>query len=249
MNIKHMKFGNGPETIVLLPGLSLQPISETPHRLMSAYELFTEGFTTYIFDYREDPKEDLKLEDLADDAAEAIRELELKDINLCGFSLGGMVAQWLVLKYPQYFKKMALCSAASKVEDDNPAFRWADYARKKDIISLIDRFMKDVYSPEYYEKGIDIMITMYKDLSDENLRDLIIHLNSVKGFDLKDRLHEIRIPAKVFGSKKDRLFTYEEMKQTADLLGCESYFYEGYSHKVYEEAPDFKEMIYNFYRK
>ena len=36
---------------------------------------------------------------------------------------------------------------------------------------------------------------------------------------------------------------------TADKIGCDSYFYEGYSHKVYDEAPDFKEMVYNFYMK
>ena len=38
-------------------------------------------------------------------------------------------------------------------------------------------------------------------------------------------------------------------KETVDLLNCETYFYEGYSHKVYEEAPDFKEMVYNFFIK
>ena len=249
MNIKYMKFGNGPKTMILLPGLSLQPISETPNGLASDYKIFAKDFTTYIFDYRESPEKGTKLEDMADDAAEAIKELGLKDIYLCAYSLGGMVAQWLVLKYPQYFKKLVLCSTVSKINEDNRAFLWEDFAAKKDILALIDRYMKDVYTEGFYEKSIDLMFSMYKDLSDDNLKDLIVHLEAVRGFDVTSRLQEIRIPVKVFGSLKDGLFTYEQMKETADLLNCETYFYEGYSHKVYEEAPDFKEMVYNFFIK
>lgn len=249
MNIEYMKFGNSPRTMILLPGLNLQPLSEMPRDFRNLYDIFADDYTAYIFEYRESPKEGLKLEDMADDAAQAIQELGLKDIYLCGVSLGGMVAQWLVLKYPQYFKKMVLCSTVSKINEDNRAFHWEDFARKKDIISLIDQYMKDVYTKEYYEKGIDVMISLYKDISDDNLKDLICYLESVRGFDVTDRLSQIQIPVKVFGSKKDKLFTLEQMKQTADLIGCESYFYEGYSHKVYDEAPDFKEKIYNFYKQ
>ena len=39
------------------------------------------------------------------------------------------------------------------------------------------------------------------------------------------------------------------MKETSDILGCESYFYEGYSHAVYDEAKDIKEKIFDFFLK
>ena len=249
MKIEYMKFGHGLKTMVFLPGLTLQPISEMPRNFLPDYKIFSEDFTIYLFDYREDLPEGIGLKDLSEDVAEAIFELELNDIYLCGASLGGMMAQYLLIDHPQYFKKAALCSTVCKVGDDNRAFRWMEYAKKKDIISLIDRYMKDVYTEEYYERSIDVMISMYKDLSDVNLKDLIIRLESVKGFDLSDKVQKIGIPCLLVGSKKDKLFTYEEMKMTADKIGCDSYFYEGYFHKVYDEAPDFKEMVYNFYMK
>lgn len=249
MNLKYMKFGDGPKNMVILPGLSLRPVTDAPQGVIAAYNIFSEEFTVYLFDYREEPETDLKIEDMAKDVADALNELEVKDIYLYGVSLGGMVAQSLSVQYPDLVKKLVLCSTVSKVDETTTTVRWKEYAQKKDIISLIDVFMKDVYTKEFYEKGIDIMISMYKNLSDEDLKDLVIRLNAVKDFDIRAKLNEIRIPVLVLGSKADHVFSYEQMKETSDILGCESYFYEGYSHAVYDEAKDIKEKIFDFFLK
>ena len=249
MNLKYMKFGDGPKNMVILPGLSLRPVTDAPQGVIAAYNIFSKEFTVYLFDYREEPETDLKIKDMAKDVADALNELEVKDIYLYGVSLGGMVAQSLSVQYPDLVKKLVLCSTVSKVDEKTTTVRWKEYAQKKDIISLIDVFMKDVYTKEFYEKGIDIMISMYKNLSDEDLKDLVIRLNAVKDFDIRAKLNEIRIPVLVLGSKADHVFSYEQMKETSDILGFESYFYEGYAHAVYDEAKDIKEKIFDFFLK
>ena len=150
MNIKYMKFGDGPKNMVILPGLSLRPVTDAPQGVIAAYNIFSEEFTVYLFDYREEPETDLKIEDMAKDVADALNELEVKDIYLYGVSLGGMVAQSLSVQYPDLVKKLVLCSTVSKVDETTTTVRWKEYAQKKDIISLIDVFMKDVYTKEFY---------------------------------------------------------------------------------------------------
>ena len=38
-------------------------------------------------------------------------------------------------------------------------------------------------------------------------------------------------------------------REIADLLGCELHIYEDYGHAVYDEAPDYKERILEFFHK
>ena len=40
MNVKYVKFGSGPKTMVILPGLSLRPVTVTPQAVIDAYEIF-----------------------------------------------------------------------------------------------------------------------------------------------------------------------------------------------------------------
>lgn len=249
MDIKYITFGSGPKTMVILPGLSLRPVSETPQAVINAYEIFATDYTVYLFDYKEDPEEGLKIEDMAEDVAQAIEEMELKDIYLYGVSMGGMVAQCLTLNHPDLVKKLVLCSTVSKVDPERKTSVWLKYAEEKDIMRLIDAFMKDVYTKELYEQFIDMMISMYKSLTDEELKAFTIRLEACQGFDIMERLGEIKIPVLVLGSRCDQVFTVEEMGETARILKCESYFYDGYSHAVYDEAEDIKDRINEFFMR
>ena len=247
MKIKYMKFGDGPRTMVILPGISLRPVSETPQGIIKAYELFAQDFTVYLFDYKENPQEGTTAWDMAEDLSEAFEELELKQVYLYGVSLGGMVAQAFTIRYPQFVKKLVLASTVSKVSDLSKTEQWLYFAKEKDIISLVDSFMKAVYSKEVYDQAIDVMISMYKNLSDEDLRDFITRLKAVENFDVRSQLNQIKVPVMTFSSKADQVFSYDELKETSDILGCRSYFYDGYSHAIYDEAQDIKKRIYDFF--
>ena len=235
--------------MVILPGLSLRPVTTTPQAVINAYEIFSNEFTVYLFDYREDPEKGMRIGDMADDVAEALKEMELSGIYLYGVSMGGMVAQMLTLKYPDLVKKLVLTSTVSRVDPEHNVHRWLSYAREKDIMRLIDSFVKEVYTKEAYEQYIDMMIATYKSLTDEELRAFILRLEALEDFDVRDSLHEIKVPVLVLGSRADQIFSVEEMGDTARLLSCESYFYDGYSHAVYDEAEDIKQRICEFFMR
>jgi pimeloyl-ACP methyl ester carboxylesterase len=249
MNMDYIRFGDGPKHMVILPGISLKPVSTAAQAVIQAYDVFSKDFTVWLFDYREDPEEDLKIEDMADDVAQALKELDIRDIYLYGVSMGGMVAQSLCIRYPDLVRKLVLTSTVCKADSSDKPAKWLANAKAKDIFALVNDFMLDVYSKEVYEQLIDTTIAMYKSLSDEELRDFTIRLKAAEAFDSTDQLEAIRIPVLVLGSKEDQVFSYEEMRKIADILHCESYFYDGYSHAVYDEAPDIKQRIYDFFMK
>lgn len=249
MNIKYMKFGDGPRTMVILPGLSLRPVSATPQGVISAYEIFTKDFTVYLFDYRENPDEGQTIEDMANDVADALRELDLDKVYLYGVSMGGMVGQVLTIKHPELVKKLVLCSTVSRITENERMKEWLLLAKRKEIIRLVDSFVRSVYSPGFYERSIDIAFSMYKDLTDEDMRDLIVRVEAAEHFDVTNRLKEIRIPVFYLGCLNDQIFTTEQMMETVNGIGCESYFYDNCSHAIYDEEADIKDRIYDFFMK
>ncbi len=249
MNMEYVKFGDGPRNMVILPGISLRPVTGSPQAIIQAYEVFSKDFTVYLFDYPESPKEDLRIDDLAEDIANGLKELELSEIYLYGVSMGGMVAQKLCILHPEMVKKMVLTSTVCKVEDHQKMDVWYDLAKDRDIMGLVSTFMKDVYSKEIYDQMINVTFSMFKDLSSEELRDFMIRLQAAKGFDTSEELYKVKVPVLVLGSLKDRIFSFEEMNRIVEILHCDSYFYEGYSHAVYDEAQDIKDRILEFFMR
>ena len=235
--------------MLMIPGLSLLSVSLAKAAIESAYSIFNEEYTVYVFDGPEVIDETADLFDAAHDIYGMISELGLKDIYLFGVSAGGMISQVLALEHPELFRKMVLCSTTDG-DVNNEKFRiWHEYAKKKDLIALIDSFMKNVYSPEVYKANLDSAIMVYKNLSDEDFKYFLIKLKACREFDLKDRVSEIKVPTLVIGSRKDQIYSSELMEDMAKRIGCDSYFYEGYSHAVYDEAEDFKKRVYDFYKQ
>ena len=245
--INYTEFGKGKKTMVILPGLSLKPVTGDGAAIAQAYDLFSKEYTVYLFDVRQDTPEDYTIEDMADDAVEAFSVLQLHDIYLFGVSQGGMIAQMIALKYPQYLKKVIFCSTVSEVRNRSVFDEWQQFAFSKDIKGLVDSFCRKVYSKGFYDQYIDIIQQAFADTSDAQLVNYINCCKAIERFSVTDRLKEIAVPSMVIGAKTDRVFAYEDMKALADQLKTYSYFYEEGPHAFYDEKADAKERLYAFF--
>ena len=88
----YFRFGRGNDTLVILPGLSVQSVMNVADAIATAYRLLADDFTIYIFDRRKSFSAPYTVRMMAHDTCEALRALELDRINLFGTSLGGMTA-------------------------------------------------------------------------------------------------------------------------------------------------------------
>ena len=247
MRMKYMKFGEGEKVMVMIPGLSLTDVSDDPAPVAEAYRMFDEEFTVYLFDRREDVEEGYSIEQMADDTVKKMNELGLKDIYLFGVSQGGMICQYIALKYPKLVKKMVLASTAARFDNDN-AGEWIRLAEEKKPVELADAFCRMVYSKGFYESFRSFLPALYGSLPDEQLRRFTIYAKAVNGFDLSERVKEIDVPVLVLGSREDKVIDPVHMEELAKSIeGSELYLYDGYSHAVYDEADDFKERIMDFF--
>ena len=68
-------------------------------------------------------------------------------------------------------------------------------------------------------------------------------------FDGSAELSKISCPTFVIGAKNDLVLTGEASEKIAQILSCELYLYEDYSHGVYDEAGDFNQWVLAFLKK
>ncbi len=108
--------GKGKETIVFGHSLlfNLRMFDDQVNFLTSAYRCIR-------FDFRGQGKSEITpngydLDTLTEDTAELIRELDCIPCHFIGFSMGGMVALRLAVKYPELIKSLVLLDTSSEPE-------------------------------------------------------------------------------------------------------------------------------------
>lgn len=248
---RYAKIGNGKKNFVMIPGISVKRVTDSAEAVGEAYKMFLDEFTIYLFDRPTPSKMGTTIKDIAENLYEVLEVLNIKDGYFFGASQGGMILEELMLSHPEIIKKSVLGSTLSKVDSDTESKidNWISLATTGDSKELHLKFYNDIYSNELITslgEGINALIP---ECTKEELKQFTIMANAIKGFNTLDRLKEVQIRALVLGSKKDRVIEIEKQIEMAKVLNAESYFYEGFSHAVYDEAPDYKQRIYDFFIK
>lgn len=251
----YFKFGNGSDSLVILPGVSVQSVMLLPNIVAAAYKVLTDDFTVYVVDRRKNVTDGYSIAEMAEDTAEAIEAIGLKRVSIMGVSQGGMIAMMIALTHPDLVKNLVLaCSSAHVKEKTNQLFKeWMRLAEIGDKEALYLRFGETVYSREMFESSRDLLIKASESVTEEELKRFIIITKSMLDFDIRDELDKISCPVFVIGSDDDQVLLPDASPGIMEHLTKQDdhilKMYSGYGHAVFDEAPDFKESMLGFLRK
>ena len=252
MIMNYYKFGSGPEPMVILPGLSIRPVLLNAEAVETAYSIFKNEFTVYLFDRREDVIEGYDIYDMANDTAAMMRELGIERAYVYGVSQGGMIAQIIAVKYPELVSKLCICSSASYTDNASGALSsWKQYAGEKDRKALNESFAKTIYSEQFYSLYSDFIAASAEEITEQELERFEIYSSASDRFDIRSELGSVTQPVFIIGSRADKIISAHVMLETAEYLRSDTdiFLYSSYSHAVYDEAPDIKERVISFFRR
>ncbi|HCA04717.1 MAG TPA: alpha/beta hydrolase [Ruminococcaceae bacterium] len=244
--MEYFSFGSGSRTLVILPGLGVQKIRASARMVESGYSCFKEDFTVYVFDRKDDLPQNCTIRQIADDTARAMRTLGIKNADIFGVSMGGMIAQTLGVYHPELVHSLVLASTLSR---PNPTFEavakeWINAAREGDITVLAEKMMYRLFTDEIAEKLCEASGIMFAGVTRDDFDRFIIQSNAVKSFDIYDELTRISCPVFVVGVEDDPVLTGQASREIAEKIGCELYMYGNeYRHAVFDEAPDYKQRV------
>ena len=106
----YIRFGTGPRTLVMLPGLGdgLRTVKGTALPMALLYRVFTKDFTVYAFSRKNGLPRGYTTRDMARDQARAMEMLGIEKADIFGVSMGGMIAQWLAIDHPERVDRLIL---------------------------------------------------------------------------------------------------------------------------------------------
>ena len=250
--MRYFCFGQGEKDLIILPGLSIVSVMESADSIAAAYALFADDYKVWVFDRRKNLPEQYSVRDMAGDTAEAMKELGIKDACIFGASQGGMMGMIIAEEYPELVYKLALGSTVARMPEISPDSvlgRWIHLAEERRIHELNLSFWEMIFSPATFMQYKDTVFAMEKSITESDVKRFIILAKGTEGFDAYDDLNKITCPLLVLGSEQDRVLGIQGMKEIAKETGCEIYLYEKYGHAIFDEAPDFKDRLKEFFRE
>ena len=248
----YFRFGTGKKTMVILPGLSVQSVMGLADAVADAYKIFAEDYTVYLFERRKELPEGYTMDDMTKDAEAAFEALDLKDIYLFGTSQGGMIALNLAVQYPERIKKVAVGSAAASMSGrEAEVDHWLQLAKEGKAEELYLAFGKAINPESIFEPIKDLYIAAAKTVTKEELDRFVTLCETMRGFDITGDLNQINCPVLVIGAEDDHVLGSEAAREIVQHLpqrdDCVLYMYDGYGHAAYDNAPDYKERLYQFF--
>ncbi len=248
----YARFGTGPKTAVILPGLSdgLVTVRGKARLLAQPYRAYFRDFTLYMFSRKEPLPDQYTIREMAADQAEALRLLGIEKTCVLGVSEGGMIAQYLAADFPGLVERLALAVTAPYANDLVQSFvssRIED-ARRGDHRAIMIGSAEAAYS----EKKLKSYRRLYPLLGligrPRDYRRFLSNANAILRFDARGVLDQIRCPTLILGGEEDKTVGPEGSEQLhAAIAGSRLHMYPGLSHAAFEEAPDFNERVFGFF--
>ncbi len=249
----YITFGNGPKVLVMIPGLRLSGIEGSAKIAAWYYRIFAKEYTVYMFDRKDRLPETCTIHGLAEDTAEAMERLGLKNAYVFGASQGGMIAQDLAIHHPELVRALALAVTLSRSNEtiERVIGHWIELAENPDgrqgLRAVAEDYMLKGFSEAYlkkYKAFLPLAVRLQKTMP----KDRFIRLaRACLTCSTYDELAGIKCPVLVLGGGKDKIVTGEASREIAEKLGCECYIYEDLSHEAYNEAKDFNRRIFDFF--
>lgn len=247
----YIRFGTGEKALIMLPGLGdgLRTVKGTALPMALMYRMFGKDFTVYAFSRRNDPPLGHATRDMARDVAAAMDKLGIERADIFGVSMGGMIAQWLAIDYPEKVRKLILTVTCPK---PNPILtesidEWVDLAGAGDHAGFMDSNLRRLYSEGYYRKNKWMAPIAGRLTKPKSYERFFILAQACRDHDADADLRRIQAPTLVIGGEKDMALGGDASREMAKKIpNARLIMYEQWGHGVYEEEKTFNDTVLKY---
>ncbi len=247
---------------ILIRGLSSSLDSWPPYSI----EHFSKFFKVILFDNRgagrtDVPDGNYSARMMADDTIGLMDALDIDKTYLLGFSMGGCIAQEIVLNYPNRITKLVLTSTWSgpshgivtPIPEENPFPKMLPLLKQGKFEEMA-RILTHSLFPEDYKKR-------YPHIIEKVVKNYRAHPPTPKGFEGQsayvdtfetyDRLSEINIPTLIMHGTEDKIVPVENAKVLAENIpNAELILFENTGHGlIIQEYKHWTQKIIEFLKR
>ncbi|TFZ01867.1 alpha/beta fold hydrolase [Ramlibacter humi] len=243
--------GSGP-TVLMLHGIGGGHLSFAPQ----VESLASAGYRAVAWDMpgygRSAPIEPYTFKGLAESCITLIEGLRCKQVVLIGHSMGGMVAQEVLVRRPELVSRLVLCGTSpsfGKPDGDWQrefiASRTAPLDAGKTMAQLAEVLVPQMIGPGSLPEGVRLAHHCMSQVNPSTYRRA---LEALVTFDRRAQLPQIHVPTLLIAGEHDRNAPPAVMKKMGQSIVGSTYLeMAGIGHLQNLEAPDeFDAAVLNF---
>jgi len=178
-------------------------------------------------------------------------------IHLVGHSMGGMIAQSFVLKYPEIVKTLTILAAPTYIDDSfNQVTEQLEASMQDPDLEARFKKMSELSYSESFIKRITQNKSLYDIILDQfieqsttlTIKDYINQKAAMSGFDTRELLHKISQPTLIMHGTDDKMVPIEHSKILNEKIpNSRLELFEGLGHSFTIEDPlKVNNLIWNF---
>lgn len=224
-------------------------------------EGLSEDFKVILFDNRGagksgSPDEGYSIKDLADDVSDLMDALEISSAHVLGISMGGMIAQELVLNHPDKVDKLLLlstyCGGSEAVDPSDEVLEKLNLDRNSlSDEEIIDETIPLLFTEEFIENNPDLVEIAKQQMMDNVIppEDFARQAGAIMNFDTCERLSQIEKQTLILAGKRDILIPPENGKILNEAIpNSKLVYFENSAHGLLEEMEKVISTILEFLR-
>ncbi len=192
------------------------------------------------------PHADYTLDQLAGDIEAVATAADLKQFDLCGVSLGAMMAMAYAVNKPQRLRRLVLCNTSTNMDPQAWQQRM-DTVRAQGLAAIADMAMSRFFTPEYVEQN---------DATLQEVRNRFLKLSpdgytgccaAIRDMALTEQLPRIQVPTLVLTGARDVSTPHAAGQAIADRIRGAQIRQLPAAHIAANEVPDlFCEALVEF---
>ena len=245
MNIYYEIYGTGPPLLLIL-GLGAN--------ITWWGKYFIKGLADYfkviVFDNRgtgqsTNSKSQFTVRTLADDAYGLLKALNIKKPFVFGHSMGGGIAQELIIKYSGMAKLIlcdSTCGGSKSILASPEVLQIVDKTRSgRAPTEIAKESLKIFYSPEFIKNYPKLIEYAVQNMAKSQMlpRNYEWQRTAIRSFTTCNRLKNIKIPTLIMHGAKDALVPPQNAKILAELIpNAHIKMFAESAHAPYVEEPD-----------
>ena len=249
--VDYVTFGTGNQPLVIIPGLGdgLQTVKGMAMPFSITYRVLAERYKIYVFSRINELRQGYTTRDMAADVAEAMETLNLDTAYVMGISQGGMIAQWLVVDFPERVQRLILTVTTAK--PSQLARERIEYWQKLSQSGNFKHLMLDIAKHSYTQKSYQKWRLLY------NVMGIFGHIKDKQRIDIQsvsclkhdslDFLEKINCPTLIIGAEKDDVLGVDgSLGLQQHIKGSQLIILPGCGHALYEQNNDFQKRVLVF---
>lgn len=159
-----------------------------------------------------------ELEELGRDALAVLDAYEVAVADVCGLSLGGVVAQWLAINHPERVDRVVLACTAARVGTEEAWRQRAEAVRDGGTSAIADMVMERFFSPAFRERDPRTVARFHQALVDTPDAGYIGSCLALAKADLRAETSQLQAPTLVLAGSADEATPPSVMRELLEAI-------------------------------